>query len=124
MKYLIVVSLLLCIVPTKLFAYRDGAREDSCYDHSIEHGAGTETFPCDPPPAREPCPFFLRIKEVVNEATLELGNETSTYQCGRIYGSKMCIRNNYTSLVLDFKVAIPFFLQLNWQTISMTQRDF
>ena len=73
---------------SSLLAYRDGARENSCYDHSIEHGAGTETFPCDPPPAREPCPFFLRIREVVNEATLELGNETDTYQCGRIYGSK------------------------------------
>ena len=84
MKYLII-SLLLCIAPTKLFSYRDGARENSCYDHSIQHGEGTETFNCVP----ASCPFFLRIKEVVNEDTLELSNETvSTYECGRIYGSK------------------------------------
>ena len=67
-----------------LLAYRDGARENSCYDHRIDHGAGTEAFPCDPPS----CSYFLRIREVVNEATLELGNETDTYECGRIYGSK------------------------------------
>ena len=67
-----------------LFAYRDGAKENSCYDHNIDHGAGTQTFLCVP----ESCPFFLRIREVVNEATLELGNETDTYQCGRIYGCK------------------------------------
>ena len=67
-----------------LLAYRDGARENSCYDHSIDHGAGTETFNCDPPS----CSYFLRIREVVNEATLELGNEMNTYECGRIYGSK------------------------------------
>ena len=83
----------LCIMRAVIcvFAYRDGARENSCYDHSIDHGAGTETFPCDPPPAREPCPFFLRIREVMNETTLELGGETDVYQCGRIYGSKPII---------------------------------
>ena len=79
-----VISILLCTIPTSLLAYRDGARENSCYDHSIDHGAGTETFNCDPPS----CSYFLRIREVVNEATLELGNETDTYECGRIYGSK------------------------------------
>ena len=84
----LLVLLLLHCIARPLLAYRDGARDNSCYDHSIDHGAGTETFPCDPPPARDPCPFFLRIREVMDEATLELGNETSTYQCGRIYGSK------------------------------------
>ena len=67
-----------------LLAYRDGARENSCYDHAIDHGAGTDIFSCVPPS----CPFFLRIKEVVNNDTLELGNVTDTYQCGRTYGSK------------------------------------
>ena len=86
MKLLIIV-LLLCIVPTKLFAYRDGARENSCYDHAIDHGAGTDVFDCVPT-STPPCPFFLRIKEVVNTDTLELGNETDTYQCGELYGSK------------------------------------
>ena len=27
-----------------VFASRDGAREDSCYDHSIVHGPGTEVM--------------------------------------------------------------------------------
>ena len=67
-----------------LLAYRDGARENSCYDHSINHGTGTETFPCEP----QSCSFFLRIREVVDDTTLELGNETTTYQCGQVYGSK------------------------------------
>ena len=90
MKLFILDKLISCAVVC-VFAYRDGARENSCYDHSIEHGAGIETFPCDPLPARDPCPFFLRIREVVNQTTLELGNETDAYQCGRIYGSKLII---------------------------------
>ena len=79
------VSLLLSTITTNSFAYRDGARENSCYDHSIDHGAGTETFDCVPPS----CPFFLRIREVMDNSTLELYNDTTnTYQCGQIYGSK------------------------------------
>ena len=81
----LIVLFLLCEVSPSVLAYRDGAREDSCYDHSIDHGDGTESFPCDP----SQCPFFLRIREVVNDTTLELDNETTnTYQCERIYGSK------------------------------------
>ena len=67
-----------------LLAYRDGARENSCYDHSIDHGAGIDPYDCNPPS----CSYFLRIREVVDAATLELGSETDTYECGRIYGSK------------------------------------
>ena len=82
MKLLLILSLL-CIAPTKLLAYRDGAREDSCYNHTIIHD-GALIFECNPPV----CPFFLRIREMMNESTLELGNETDTYQCGELYGSK------------------------------------
>ena len=67
-----------------LLAYRDGARENSCYNHAIDHGPGTDMFPCVSPS----CPFFLRIREVVNKNTLELGSEIDTYQCGELYGSK------------------------------------
>ena len=81
--------IVLCAVVYGVFSYRDGARENSCYDHSIEHGAGIESFSCDPPS----CPFFLRIREVVDENTLELGNELNAYQCGRIYGSKAIFKN-------------------------------
>ena len=86
------VLLFLLCEASPLLAYRDGARENSCYDHSIDHGADTVPFPCVPPT----CPFFLRIREVMNEATLELGNETTnTYQCGRIYGSKRVHKEFY-----------------------------
>ena len=80
-----------CMVSPSVLAYRDGARENSCYDHSINHGAGTETFDCEPPS----CPFFLRIREVVNDTTLELGNETTMYQCGQVYGSKRIHKEFY-----------------------------
>ena len=83
MNLLVAVSLL-CIAPTKLFAYRDGARENSCYDHSIVH-ENSEVVPCVPPT----CPYFLKIKEVVDEDTLTQGNDPVTdYQCGKAYGSK------------------------------------
>ena len=74
---------LMCITPT--LAYRDGAREESCYDHLVNHtGAiGLDCIVGDPN-----CRYFLVIKEVVNETTLELGNETGTYECERIYGSE------------------------------------
>jgi hypothetical protein len=63
-----------------LLAYRDGARENSCYDHSIDHGAGTVAFPCSVG-GPQPCRFFLMIREVTDEATLQLGgNEMDTYR--------------------------------------------
>ena len=63
-------------------AHRDGAREESCYDHNVTHvGAFKTNCGAD-------CRYFLNVKEVVNETTLELGNITSSYECGKIYGSK------------------------------------
>jgi hypothetical protein len=86
MMKLSVLLFLLCEA-SPLFAYRDGARENSCYDHSIDHGEGIVPFSCSVG-GPQPCRFFLRIREVTDEATLQLGNETDTYQCERIYGSK------------------------------------
>ena len=92
MNLLVAVSLLY-IAPTKLFAYRDGARENSCYDHSIVH-ENSEIVPCVPPPASEPCPYFLNIREVVDEGTLTLGNDAVTdYQCEKTYGSKHILKS-------------------------------
>ena len=71
---------------TPLSAYRDGAREESCYDHLVNH---PDSFTLDCVPGI--CRYFLVIKEVVNEKTLELGDETvNSYECGKIYGSKFC----------------------------------
>ena len=115
---LIVLLFLLCEA-SPLLAYRDGARENSCYDHSIDHGEGTGTFDCVPPS----CPFFLRIREVVDNATLELGNETTnTYQCGEIYGSKrvhyyVAARDKcvalYMKYIIDFLCVCVCILQAN-----------
>ena len=84
---LMIIILLLSITPT--FAYRDGAREESCYDHLVNHtGAiGLDCIVGDPN-----CRYFLVIKEVVNERALELGNETNSYECGRIYGSELYLQ--------------------------------
>ena len=79
---------ILCLLFVCVSSYRDGARENSCYDHSIIH-ENSEIVSCVPPPARDPCPYFLNIREVVEEDTLTLGNDTVTdYQCGKTYGSK------------------------------------
>ena len=83
-KLLIVVMLaLMCITPT--LAYRSGARVESCYDHLVNH-TGAIGLNCTV--GTPNCRYFLVIKEVVDETTLELGNETDTYKCGRIYGSE------------------------------------
>ena len=82
MRILTLLLSVLCYCFISSPAYRDGAREESCYNHSIVHerafintcGAG--------------CRFFLTVKEVVNETTLELGDETASYECGKVYGSK------------------------------------
>ena len=71
----------LCFI-SPCHAYRDGAREESCYDHNVTH-VGAFKFNCG-----TDCRYFLNVKEVVDETTLELGNETSSYECGKIYGSK------------------------------------
>ena len=85
MKILIVMMFeLICITPT--LAYREGAKEESCYDHLVNHtGAiGLDCIVGDPN-----CRYFLVIKEVMNETTLELGIQTNSYECGRIYGSEL-----------------------------------
>ena len=81
------VVFLLYIAPSKLSAYRDGARENSCYDHAIIHGDGTDIVPCI---VNSGCPYFLNIRAVIDEDTLELGDEmlVNAYECGKIYGSK------------------------------------
>ena len=86
MKLLMVAcSALLCSSLSQ--AYRDGARENSCYDHSVIH-EGATIVPC----TVSTCPYFVLIREVVDDATLELGSETNTYECGRIYGSKLILK--------------------------------
>ena len=72
----------LLTVFTFAHAYRDGAREESCYDHNVDHVGAFKTN------CGDGCRYFLNVKEVMNETTLELGNETSSYECGKIYGSK------------------------------------
>ena len=88
----------MCLLFTCVASYRDGARENSCYDHSIIH-ENSEVVSCVP----RTCPYFLNIREVVDEGTLELGNDTVTdYQCGKTYGSKYIqVREVMTFLTLN-----------------------
>ena len=72
---------------TPSFGYRDGAREESCYNHLVDHTDDAFVLPCEP----DNCRYFLIIKEVVNEATLRLGNITDSYECGKIYGSELLV---------------------------------
>ena len=86
MKTLILVYLLFLEIKFScVYSYRDGARENSCFNHTIDHGTGSFLLECTPPG----CRYFLIIKEVVNEATLELGNQTEYYECGKIYGGEL-----------------------------------
>ena len=55
-----------------------------CYNHTIDHGSDSFSIDCLP----LSCRYFLIIKEVVDEATLELGNETDSYECGKVYGGE------------------------------------
>ena len=72
---------IMCLLFACVASYRDGARENSCYDHSIDHGPDAGIIPCTPPT----CPYFLNIREVVDESTLELESDTVIdYQCGKI----------------------------------------
>ena len=81
-------TVLIAVTLAHLFAqsvcYIDGARSDSCYDHNVDHGSAVVVVPCTPPV----CPYFLIIREVVNEATLELGIATDAYECGKVYGGE------------------------------------
>ena len=73
--------IIICFSPS--LGYRDGAREESCYNHSVVHDNAFSTN------CGEGCRYFLTVKQVVNDSTLELGNETDSYECGKIYGSKL-----------------------------------
>ena len=84
MMFLAVIFLITVTFFTPSFGYRDGAREESCYNHTVNHEGEVFVQDCVP----SSCRYFLVIKEVVNETTLELGNEIDTYECGKIYGSE------------------------------------
>ena len=85
--------LLIVVISMGLFhpihAYRDGARNESCFDHGINYGAEIFTHSCDVDPSS--CPYFLRISEVLDVANLTVNtNETTNnITCGNhIYTSE------------------------------------
>ena len=67
-------------------AYRDGAREDSCYNHAVDHGPGSFLLDCVP----SFCRYFLIIKEVFMENLTDMSiNEADNITCGEhLYSSK------------------------------------
>ena len=97
MKYMMFLQALLLFTVvffTPSFGYRDGATEESCYDHLVNHTGAFVVDCIRDLPVTNPlrCRYFLRIMEVVNETTLELGTESvDSYECGKIYGSELSL---------------------------------
>ena len=67
-------------------AYRDGARKNSCYNHTIDHGSTSFLLDCDP----SSCRYFLVIKEVFMDNLTDVSiNETESIACGEhLYSSE------------------------------------
>ena len=88
--WLLIVVILTCLELYPVHAYRDGARNVSCFNHSVDHKAQVSnnlTYDCDVnPPA---CPYFLRIRKVLDTANLTVNaNETANnITCNHLYAS-------------------------------------
>ncbi len=93
--YSFLLLFLLLHVPLSL-GYRDGAREDSCYDHAITHlirpgRPPTMKILCDPPT----CPYNLTLVgevQLTNTSTIaeRIGNSDEYLRCDSVYMCKLC----------------------------------
>ena len=84
---------------------------ESCYNHTVNHQGDVFVQDCVP----SSCRYFLVIKEVINKTTLELGNETNTYECGKIYGSESSFEYCHKFIVKLYDYTL-FPLQLLWNS--------
>ena len=67
------------------WAYPEGARDESCYDHKIAYEDGDP----DPVPCGETCAFSLHLNGEYDYPGMELMDENvTTLQCGRVYQCK------------------------------------
>ena len=73
--------------------YRNGAREESCYNMNVEHEnaflpPGRRIVP--PQVCDDPCFYSMMVTAQVDELTQERipGANLSTYQCGQVYECK------------------------------------
>ena len=82
---IVVICLVGHIYPS--LGYRDGAREDSCYNHTIDHGPRLVLLDCVP----STCRYHLIIKEVFAENLTDMSvNDTTSISCGdHLYSSKL-----------------------------------
>ena len=76
-------------------SYRDGARQESCYNMLVEHEnsfAPVGNRIVLPLECQDPCIFNMTVIAQVNEVnrTIISGANLTTYQCGNVYESK-CI---------------------------------
>ena len=83
-------SLVLLALCAPSLAYVDGARTESCYNHSVMHLQPFTNDPAELITCAEPCIFQVDVRLVlnmsdINNVTVENGNSTTTYECGSYY---------------------------------------
>ena len=68
------------------FAHRDGARSESCFNHTIDHGTTQVLLDCAP----QSCRYSLKIKEVFMENLTNMRiDDAENITCGEhLYSSK------------------------------------
>ena len=84
--------------------YRDGARQESCYNMLVEHEnsfAPPEFRIVSPQVCPSPCVYNMTVIAQVDEETRTSipGANLTTYQCGTVYESKCITHNDFPSFI-------------------------
>ena len=85
--------------------YRDGARQESCYNMLVEHENSFGSPRIVPPQVcQDPCVYNITVIAQVDEVTrLRIpGANLSTYQCGTVYESKCITQSSHSDSFLYF----------------------
>ena len=90
--------------------YRDGARQESCYNMLVKHEdtlrpPGFRIVP--PQVCRDPCVYNMTVTAQVDEVTrMRIPRiDLNTYQCGAVYESKCTILCCYALIFISFTLA-------------------
>lgn len=79
-------------------SYRDGARQESCYNMLVEHENSFGSPRIVPPlECQDPCIFNVTVIAQVDEVTRMRipGANLTTYQCGNVYESKCITQSSH-----------------------------
>lgn len=94
---------LLCPIHT----YRDGARNESCFDHYVNHSAQAIIHDCDVDPSS--CPYFLRIHEVLDMEELTVNNTNTNEPASNITCGNHIYASEYMSLYISIIVCMELY---------------